>query len=1023
MANSPNGAINVSANYDGNDRLISESHPYTTTSDPNYVFENYLYDGLDRQIQTTHPDNSYSKVIYGALIGQAGGLTSQQGSPTTYGTGYPVLMMDEEGKEKQEWLDGFGRVIEVDEPSPGNGQSVGSVTIGGTEQSYTYEKCVHQVEGGDCLQWQQITVYDSGTVSITVDSFTESASYGETSTDASIASALANAFNSAQNSPVTASANGGVVSLTSKASGTGTNYALSATSATSQRTYFSGPSFTPTPSGSTLTSDLGFGSLSAPQVTLYTYDAANNVAGVVQGTETRSFSYDGLSRKTSETTPEAGTISFSYAGCSGDPSNMCSKTDARGITTTYTYDALNRLKSKSYSNGQGSVTYAYDQGGASAFALGRLTEITDPSGSESYTYDADGDVLQLQKVIGSSTYTMTYQYNAGGELTQITYPSGRVVQYAYDNIGRLCNVAPSTSGSCSSSISFASAYGYDSAGHVTGITFGNGIVGTYSYFPKTEQLSGLGYAKSGGNVFALNYFYQYDATNCPNGTPQDDGPIQCITDSMDSGRTVNYAYDGINRLIAATTNGSTNYPTWGLAETYDQWSNRTTQSVTAGSGPPSSLSFNGSNQPTGSGFVYDLSGNMKYDPGTMDTYGYDADNEMVSVTGGATASYTYDGNGLRVQKSANGTTTVFIYSGAQDIAEYDNGAAPSSPSREFIYGNGDLLAEVSSGATTYYQKDHLSIRMITDANGNVVGQQGHYPFGEQWYSSNGSTEWTFTSYQNNPETGLEYALARYYDPRTATFCSADPVEGDPDDPESWNRYAYARDNPINLTDPSGQFWLWDVFKIAAIVAADYFSANLSQLAFDAGGLTLTSGLSLSASVSSAAFTAHIIQQAQHEQRVQEQQTPPLPPPLRHLPHQSQQTKNCIVNAHGVYNNIPTIHPDKKGAYGVPETNGTAAVDRSQFVPPGSNMTGAQANNYIKQYRSQISGYIPNGNGGYTQVFNGVSDNIGPGSSVTTLTSRYPGRVLVELPGGPNLGNINGMLIKVPSAMPCPHSSQ
>jgi RHS repeat-associated protein len=929
LTNAPGLPINVSETYEANNLLQNESHAYTSTSDPNYVFEDYSYDGLDRQIQTTHPDNSYSKMIYGALVGQAGGLTSQQGSTTTYGVGYPVLMVDEEGKQKQEWVDGFGRVIEVDEPSSGTAQSVGSVTISGTEDSYTYQKCLHELAGGDCTEYENITVYDSGTVSITVDSFTESVTYGEASTDSSIASALASAFNSAPSSPVTASANGSVVLLTSKASGSGTNYALSATSATSDRTYFSGPSFSTTPSGSTLTSDQGFGSFSAPQVTLYTYDADNDLTGVVQASETRSFSYDGLSRKTSETTPEAGSISYSYTGCSGDPSNVCSETDARGITTTYTYDALNRLKSKSYSNGQGSVTYSYDQGGSSAFAMGRLTEMSDPSGSESYTYDADGDVLQLQKVIGSTTYTLQYQYNSGGELTQITYPSGRIVQYAYDVIGRLCNVAPSTSNSCSANSSYASAYSYDSAGHETGITFGNGIVGTYSYFPTTEQLSSLAYAQSGTNVFSLNYWYQYNATSCPSGTPDDDGPIQCITDNMDSGRTVNYAYDGINRLIAATTNGSTNYPQWGLAESYDQWSNRLTQSVTAGSGPSSSLSFNSHNQPTGSGYVYDASGDMTYDPATLDTYAYDDESRMVSVTGGASATYTYDANGFRVQKSANGTTTVFIYSGSQDIAEYDNGAAPSSPSREFIYGNGDMLAEVSGGATTYYQKDHLSVRMITDANGNVAGQQGHYPFGEQWYSSNGSSEWMFTSYQHNPETGLEYAMARYYDPRTATFCSADPAEGNPDDPESWNRYAYARDNPINITDPSGKFWLWDVLKIAAFVASDIFTpgAGMPEILSLMEGADPTLAFDLSA-LEGYALTGKAVSNAidqakqQGSSQLPSQNTQPPAPP------------NLYIQCPPVFFTIKAPAPNQAttpgGAAGVPKEPGDVAYNPHDF---------------------------------------------------------------------------------------------
>jgi len=63
----------------------------------------------------------------------------------------------------------------------------------------------------------------------------------------------------------------------------------------------------------------------------------------------------------------------------------------------------------------------------------------------------------------------------------------------------------------------------------------------------------------------------------------------------------------------------------------------------------------------------------------------------------------------------------------------------------------------------------------------------------------------FTSYQRDSETGLDYALARYYDSRIGTFCSADPLAGSPDDPQSWNRYPYGRNDPIMMTDPNGKF--------------------------------------------------------------------------------------------------------------------------------------------------------------------------------------------------------------------------
>lgn len=78
------------------------------------------------------------------------------------------------------------------------------------------------------------------------------------------------------------------------------------------------------------------------------------------------------------------------------------------------------------------------------------------------------------------------------------------------------------------------------------------------------------------------------------------------------------------------------------------------------------------------------------------------------------------------------------------------------------------------------------------------------PFGESWYSSSGN-EFVFTSYQRDAESGLDYAMARYYDSGSARFCSADPVGGKANDPQTWNRYTYVRNDPIDLTDPSGKF--------------------------------------------------------------------------------------------------------------------------------------------------------------------------------------------------------------------------
>jgi RHS repeat-associated protein len=181
----------------------------------------------------------------------------------------------------------------------------------------------------------------------------------------------------------------------------------------------------------------------------------------------------------------------------------------------------------------------------------------------------------------------------------------------------------------------------------------------------------------------------------------------------------------------------------------------------------------------------------------------DAENRVTSATnGGASGTYTYDGNGLRVEKVSGSTTTVTIFSGGQDIAEYVNGAAPSSPTNEYIYWGSQQIASIQSGVIHYLHSDQLSLRMRTDSSGNVADQRGTYPFGETWYSPTGAP-WMFTSYYRDTESGNDYAMARFYSNPTARFTSPDPLAGSIANPQSLNRYAYVLSDPLNLIDPLG----------------------------------------------------------------------------------------------------------------------------------------------------------------------------------------------------------------------------
>ena len=269
-----------------------------------------------------------------------------------------------------------------------------------------------------------------------------------------------------------------------------------------------------------------------------------------------------------------------------------------------------------------------------------------------------------------------------------------------------------------------------------------------------------------------------------------------------------YTYDALGRLSTTGTTGSSGYAAWGLSWTYDRYGNRTAQTVTAGSAPSDSLTVSTTtNRVTGTGFSYDAGGNMTQDG--LNTMTYDAARHLLTSSNGTSSgAYAYDGKGMRIKKcvpncSSPTTTTLYIFAGGKVLAEYDNGAAVGSPSREYIYSGGTQIAKIAGATTTYYHQDHLSNRLVTNSSGGAVEQMGHLPYGESWYDT-GSEKWSFTSYERDAESGNDYAMARYDVNRLGRFASPDPLSGSTANPQSLNHYTYVGNDPINATDPTGQ---------------------------------------------------------------------------------------------------------------------------------------------------------------------------------------------------------------------------
>ena len=201
----------------------------------------------------------------------------------------------------------------------------------------------------------------------------------------------------------------------------------------------------------------------------------------------------------------------------------------------------------------------------------------------------------------------------------------------------------------------------------------------------------------------------------------------------------------------------------------------------------------------GQPYTWDNNGNLLND-GTR-SYTFDAANRLTSVSDGSlTTSFTYDGLGNRVAKTAGGTTTTYALDIAvglpQVIAETTNGQTDHT-----LTG----LSQQRGGTWAYNHPDGLgSVRHLSDAAAQVTLAQSYDPFGtltEQ--TGSGTSGFGYTGEQEDASTGLVFLRARYYAPSVGVFVSKDPFKGWPTAPYSQHPYQYGYSNPLNRTDPSG----------------------------------------------------------------------------------------------------------------------------------------------------------------------------------------------------------------------------
>ena len=131
--------------------------------------------------------------------------------------------------------------------------------------------------------------------------------------------------------------------------------------------------------------------------------------------------------------------------------------------------------------------------------------------------------------------------------------------------------------------------------------------------------------------------------------------------------------------------------------------------------------------------------------------------------------------------------------------------------RDYIWAGSRLLAAETPQGPQHYHLDHLGTpRLITDAAGTTVALHTYFPFGDEATTTQNTEPLKFTGHErdlNAPGAGddLDYLHARYYKPLLCRFLSVDPAQSaQPNQPQSWNRYAYVAGNPLKYVDPDGK---------------------------------------------------------------------------------------------------------------------------------------------------------------------------------------------------------------------------
>ena len=574
------------------------------------------------------------------------------------------------------------------------------------------------------------------------------------------------------------------------------------------------------------------------------------------------YTYDFAGRQVSADDPDAGKSSTTYDVLG----QVTSTTNAAGEVVAYEYDSLGRSTSKTSNAGTVTFTYDTAQDTKGKAVLGQLASQTRSQGGASYTtsileYDDAYQPLRTQLTLPDTgdlasltkrDFVTEYSYTADGQIKTLKLPQvtkkgakgggtnvlgAETVTTYYDAASR----AQWMAGGFGWGTYVAEAV-HDDAGRSIvldlGTTYGAAV--SYSYDPATQRLTRIALDREQYSGTDLDIAYSYD--DAGNLVSAFDVPSNKAANLLPDRQC--YRYDGLRRLTEAFTVKASSCPKTAVNQTlldgasrywtsytYDDLGNRTSQvqhattsngddrktTNTYGAGTAGPHALTGASVEVGTAaavtdsYSYDKAGRQdkrQLAGASQQELTWDGEGELRTVeTNSTIASFVYDANGDRLTRTDSSGTTVYLPGGQEILVT----AADGVKSAIRYYGfDGQTVAVRDKnglgGVTTLVGDPHGTtlaaipntkwaansvVKQYTDPFGAARGTAASIPGGRQ-----------FLDKTRDNATGLTMVGARYYDEANGRFISVDPVL-DLADPQQWNAYAYANNNPTTYSDPSG----------------------------------------------------------------------------------------------------------------------------------------------------------------------------------------------------------------------------